>query len=145
VAGLPRAGLLVPGRSLAGLRLGEPAGEVRTALGGRFSLCRSCRSTTWYFTYRPFTNQGLAVELQRGRVSGVYTLWQPRGWTGPRGLRLGVAQEQVTALAGPLIPIACAGYDALTSETPHVRTAYYVVDGRLWGFGLVPAHTSPCR
>jgi hypothetical protein len=144
-AALPRNGLLVPGRSLAGIRLGEPAARVRSALGPQHGLCRSCRTTTWYFTYRPFTGEGLAVELQRGRVSAVYTLWRPGGWTGPQGLRLGAAEAQVTALAGPLIPIACAGYDALTSDTPDVRTAYYIVNGRLWGFGLLPAHTTPCR
>ena len=36
--------------------------------------------TTWYFNYRPFDQHGLAVELTDGRVSAVYTLWQPAGW-----------------------------------------------------------------
>jgi hypothetical protein len=144
-AALPRNGVLLPGRSLGGVRIGEPAAQVRASLGSRYGVCRGCPTTTWYFTYRPFTGQGLAVELRRGRVSGVYTIWRPSGWMGPQGLKLGAPQAEVTALAGPLVPVACPGYDALTSETPDVRTAYYVVDDRLWGFGLLPAHTSPCR
>jgi hypothetical protein len=144
-AALPRKGVLDPGRSLGGIRLGERAAQVRSALGGQFGLCRGCRTTTWYFTYQPFTGEGLAVELRRGRVAAVYTVWRPSGWLAPNGLRLGAAEAQVTARAGPLIPIACAGYDALTTDTPDVRTAYYIVDGRLWGFGLLPAHTTPCR
>jgi hypothetical protein len=144
-ASLPHDGVLVPGRSLGGIRLGEPAAQVLAALGRRYGLCRGCRTTTWYYTYRPFTGEGLAVELSRGRVSGLYTIWRPSGWSGPHGLRLGAAEAQVTALAGPLIPITCAGYDALTSDAPGARTAYYIVDDRLWGFGLMTAHTTPCR
>ena len=82
-AALPRHGTLVPGRSLGGIRLGEPAAQVRAALGGSFGVCRGCATTTWYFTYRKFDRRGLAVELTEGRVSAVYTLWRPNGWSAP--------------------------------------------------------------
>jgi len=144
-AALPRDGTLFPGRSLGGVRLGESAAGVRAALGRGYGVCRGCSTTTWYFTYRPFARQGLAVELTRGRVSGVYTVWQPDGWSAPKGLRLGAVEAQVTTLAGPLVVLACSGYDALTKDTTEVRTAYYIVDGKLWGFGLLRAHTNPCR
>src|SRR2546423_6352034 len=87
----PKAGTLVPGRSLGGVRLGETAPKVRAALGDSYGVCRGCAVTTWYFTYRPFDRHGLAVELVGGRVSGVYTLWEPNGWSTPGGLRLGAA------------------------------------------------------
>jgi hypothetical protein len=144
-ASLPRAGALVPGRSLAGIHLGEPATQVRAALGPRYGVCRACRATTWYFTYRPFTRRGLAVELTRGRVSAVYTIWRPAGWSAPRGLVLGAVEAQVTTLAGPLVVLSCSGYDAFTKELRGVQTAYYVLDGKLWGFGLLRANASPCR
>ncbi|HZO35182.1 MAG TPA: hypothetical protein VFB17_08910, partial [Gaiellaceae bacterium] len=79
-AGLPKAGALVPGRSLGGIHLGESPDAVRAALGTFYGVCRGCSRRTWYFTYRPFARQGLAVELTRGRVSGLYTLWRPKGW-----------------------------------------------------------------
>ena len=144
-AALPREGTLVPGHSLGGLHLGETAAQVRGALGGSYGVCRGCFTTTWYFTYLRFDRRGLAVELTAGRVSGVYTLWQPGGWTAPHGLQLGAAQAQVTTLAGPLIPVSCTGYDALVRDSGRVRTVYYVVNGSLWGFGLLYRHANPCR
>jgi hypothetical protein len=49
-ASLPRTGVLVAGSSLAGVRLGEPAAQVRAALGGSYGVCRGCVRPTWYFT-----------------------------------------------------------------------------------------------
>jgi hypothetical protein len=144
-AALPEHGALVPGRSLGGVRLGETAAQVRAALGARYGVCRGCIESTWYFTYRAFTRKGLAVELHRGRVSAVYTVWRPSGWRAPKQLRLGALEAQVTTLAGPLLVVSCPGYDAFTKVTAGVQTAYYVLDGKLWGFGLLAAHTSPCR
>jgi hypothetical protein len=144
-AELPRPGTLVPGESLGGVRLGEPAARVRATLGFH-GICRGCARPTWYFTYRPFDAHGLGVELTGGRVSAVYTLSQPPGWRGPHGLRLGAVEAQVTALAGaPLLPVACAGYEALVRDGPRARTAYYLVGGKLWGFGLLRTGTTPCR
>ena len=144
-AALPRAGTLVPGSSLGGVRLGERAAQVRTALGGFVGACSNCARTTWYFTYRPFDNRGLGVELTKGRVSAVYTIWQPGGWHGPKGLVLGQPASVVDAKLGKLLPVACAGYSALVDDTPGARTAYYLVNGRLWGFGLLRAKARPCR
>jgi hypothetical protein len=143
-AALPRAGTLVAGTSLGGVRLGEPAAQVPAALGVH-GVCSACARPTWYFTYRPFDNHGLGVELSGGRVSAVYTLWQPRGWHGPEGLVLGTSEDQVNGKLGPLLPISCAGYSALVKDTAGTRTAYYVRNNRLWGFGLLRAKADPCR
>jgi hypothetical protein len=144
-AALPRAGTLVPGTSLGGVRLGDTAAEVRAALGTFYGVCEGCERTTLYFTYRPFEQRGLAVELTRGRVSAVYTLWRPGGWHSSDGLRLGAPEGQATSLAGPLVPVACTGYGALVRDARAARTAYYVVDDKLWGFGLFRPKQSPCR
>lgn len=144
-AGLPRAGALVPGRSLGGVHLGETAHAVRASLGTFYGTCRGCPGRTWYFTYRKFDRHGLAVEFERGRVSAVYTLWQPSGWHAPHGLRLGAKPLAVHERAGPLRTIVCAGYDALVRDAGPTRTVYYVFGGHLWGFGLFSAGASPCR
>jgi len=143
-AALPRPGVLVPARSLGGVRLGESEAQLRAALGSH-GVCRGCLLPTWYFTYRKFDQHGLGVELIGGRVAAVYTLWQPHGWRTPGGLVLGAAQSQVTAQLGTLLPIACAGYSALVKDAGGARTAYYIRNGRLWGFGLLRAKTDPCR
>ncbi|MEX0673811.1 MAG: hypothetical protein WD067_03495 [Gaiellaceae bacterium] len=142
---LPEAGTLVPGESLGGLRLGATPARVSAAWGPTHGVCRSCRQTTWYFTYRPFEPQSVGVELRRGRVSALFTLWQPAGWRTPGGLRLGDDVSRVTALYGPLPRVRCAGYDALTLRRGRTLTAFYVLRDELWGFGLARAGARPCR
>ena len=144
-AALPKAGALVPGRSLGGIRLGEPQQTVRAALGTFYGNCSDCARRTWYFTYKPFHRQGLAVEFRRGHVSGVYTLWRPAGWHGPHELGFGTSVLAVHRLTGASRTISCANYSALVRDSTRTRTAYYLFDGRLWGFGLFRRGASPCR
>jgi hypothetical protein len=144
-AGLPRAGALVPGRSLGGVRLGESPQALIAALGRFYGDCRGCAHPTWYFTYRAFDKHGLAVEFDRGVVSGVYTLWRPAGWRAPHGLRFGATPLEVHRRAGTLRTITCSGYDALVRDSAHARTVYYLSGARLWGFGLFHRGASPCR
>ena len=144
-AGLPRAGTLVPGRSLGGVRIGESQGAVLAALGGFYGVCRGCARPTWYFTYRRFGKQGLAVEFERGRVYAVYTLWRPAGWHAPAKLEFGATPLAVHLLAGAGRAVVCDGYEALVRDYAHARTAYYLFTGRLWGFGLFRRGAGPCR
>jgi hypothetical protein len=144
-AGLPKAGTLVPGRSLGGVRLGESRHAVRARLGRFYGVCRGCRRRTWYFTYRAFDRHGLAVEFERGHVSGLYTLWRPKGWHGPHRLGWGSTPLAVHVLGHANRTITCHGYAALVHDSGRTRTAYYLLDGRLWGFGLFRRGASPCR
>ena len=144
-ARLPRAGVLVPGTSLGGLRLGMSASRVRALLGGNFGRCRSCAWETWYYGYRPFTPAGLAVELRGRRVAAVFTMWSPSRWRSPEGLVLGDPAEQVTATYGPLTRRSCTGYDVLVLPGTGATTAFMVVDERLWGFILAGPRAPLCR
>lgn len=126
------------------MHLGETAPQVHAALGAH-GLCEGCTTTTWYFNYGKFTQPGLAVEFRRGRVTAVYSIWSPSGWHTRSGLRLGAVEGQVTKTAGPVLPMQCLDYTALVRDTGRARSAYYIVDGKLWGFGLMAARTSPCR
>jgi hypothetical protein len=145
LAGLPQTGTLVPGRSLAGVRLGETPRQVRTTLGASYGVCTKCARTTWYYNLQPFDSHGLAVEFTRGRVSAVYTIMQPPGWLGPRNLVLGAASGEVTTAAGPLVVATCPGYAAWEQDRHGVRTVYYLLNDLLWGFGLMRANADPCR
>lgn len=145
-AGLPRAGKLVPGRSLGGIRLTESPRAVRAALGTFYGPCRGCRRTTWYFTYRPFDEHGLAVEFAGGGVSAVYTLLRPRGWTAaPHRLGFGSSPLVVHRLGRTTRSVACGGYEALVRDSRRASTVYYLFDGALWGFGLFERGADPCR
>ena len=144
-AGLPKAGALVPGRSLGGIRLGEKPRSVLSALGRFYGVCSDCGRRTWYFTYRPFGKTGLAVEFEHGGVSALYTLWRPQGWHAPHGLRFGATPLTVHQRVGTLRTITCRRYVALVRDSAHARTAYYLYGGRLWGFGLFRRGATPCR
>jgi hypothetical protein len=144
-AGLPKAGALVPGRSLGGIHLGDSAQAVQSTLGTFYGTCRGCPRRTWYFTYRPFDKHGLAVEFTGGRVSSVYTLWRPAGWHSRHKLGFGSSVLAVHKLTGASRTVTCNAYEALVRDSAHARTAYYVFDGRLWGFGLLRRGASPCR
>ncbi len=145
VAGLPQTGRLVPDRSLAGIRIGETQQQVTATLGRSYGVCLHCARTTWYYNVKPFDQHGLGIEFTRGLVSAVYTIFEPSGWLGPRNLALGETQGQVTTSAGPLVVLDCAGYAAWVADGKRARTVYYLLNGTLWGFGLVRPHANPCR
>jgi len=144
-ASLPRAGVLVPGQSLGGIRLGESPRAVRGALGTVYGVCHGCPQRTWYFTYAPGNKHGLAIEFTRRKVSALYTLWRPAGWHTSNKLRLGSSALAVHRRTGASRTVVCRDYEALVGDSARASTAYYLVNGRLWGFGLFRHDASPCR
>jgi hypothetical protein len=141
----PRHGVLAPGKSLGGLRLGATPKQVKAAWGSRYGRCRNCLRTTWYFTYRRFKARGAAVQFRRGRVEAIFTLWAPRGWRTTRGLKIGDEATRVTALYGSLARMDCTGYYALVLPTRGGVNAFYVVNEKVFGFGLVSFQVPVCR
>src|SRR5918911_1196002 len=119
---LPQHGVLVPGKSLGGIRLGATPKQVERAWGRFHGTCRNCAQRTWYFTHR-----------------------QPPGWRTSRGLALGDASAQVTALYGILPQTPCNGYVAYTLTGRNSVTAFYVAGDSLWGFGLMRPPVPVCR
>jgi hypothetical protein len=141
----PRQGVLAPGRSLGGLHLGATPKQVRAAWGSRYGLCRDCRRPTWYFTYTAYKPRGAAVQFRHGRVEGIFTLWAPHGWRTTKGLYIGDNVTHLVSLYGNLARTDCPGYYALTMPTRGGITAFYVVNEKIWGFGLFNFLVQPCR
>jgi hypothetical protein len=141
----PRAGVLVPGKSLGGLRLHATQADVRAAWGADFGRCRTCGESTWYFTYRRFKPQGAGVAFRRGRVEAIFTLWKPAGWRTKQGLAIGDDASRIRQLYGPVSRSDCGSYYALLLALPTGVTAFYVWDGKVWGFGLLDFLVNPCR
>jgi hypothetical protein len=140
-ASLPQHGVLVPGQELGGVRLGDSPADVRARLGSNHGTCRGCARTTWYFTYEAFTQPGLGVEFRNGGVDAVFTIWSPPGWRTRDGLTLGAPAKSVP----PLQVVPCRRYRALVARVPDAVTAYYVANGKLWGFGLLGPRAAVCR
>jgi hypothetical protein len=142
----PRTGVLVPGRSLGGISLGMTQAQVSAAWGPRHGVCRDCGArTTWYFNRERFRPQGAGVELRDGRVVSVFTLWRPPGWRTSDGLVLGEPEARITETYDALTRVECGGYSALMLRRAGTVTAFYVYEGRLWGFGLTRPDALVCR
>lgn len=140
----PERGLLVPGESLGGVRIGMTRAAVTEVWGVRHGVCRSCRHTTWYFNDKPFLPEGVGVVLERGRVTHIFTLWQPEGWRTPEGLRVGEPAADIARTYGPLDRRECGRYNALVEAGLGAQTVYYVFENEVWGFGLTVPDASPC-
>ena len=145
LAAPPPSGTLVPGRSLGGIELGATKAEVERRWGRAYGVCRGCERLTWYFNYYAVQPRGAGVELRDGRVAAVFTLYQPLGWRTGRGLALNDPVARVTELYGALFRRECVGYYALTMRHGRTTTAFYVLDERLWGFGLLGPGGPICR
>jgi hypothetical protein len=141
----PPAGVLVPGRALGGIELGLTKAEVERRWGRAYGVCRGCARETWYFNYYAFRPAGVAVEFRRNRVAALYTLYRPPGWRTPNGLRLGDSAARVTQLYGALVRRACGRYEVLELGGRRGTTAFYVLDDRLWAFGLFRPGLPLCR
>jgi hypothetical protein len=63
----PDAGVLKPGRSLGGVRIGMARQRVLTLWGPSFGRCGACARETLYFNRFAFRPEGAGVELADGR------------------------------------------------------------------------------
>jgi hypothetical protein len=142
---LPQQGILDPGKSLAGVRLGASEAQVRRALGPRVGVCRGCPRRTLYFTYTPFNAVGVGVELVRRRAVAIYTLWSPSGWQTRDGVQMGTDELTVTSTYPGMLRTHCGHYDALELRRGRVSTVFWLRNGNLWGFGLQRPSVSVCR
>lgn len=141
----PAAGQLVPGTSLGGLPLGATKAEVERRWGRAYGVCRGCERETWYFNYFAFQPRGAGVEFSDGRVSAIFTIYQPSGWRVSRGLSLGAPVTRVTSTYGALTRLECGDYYALLLPRRRTLAVFYVLDERLWAFGLLASGAPVCR
>jgi hypothetical protein len=144
-AGPPGAGTLVLGTSLGGVRLGMTLDRLEQTWGRAYGRCRGCARPTLYFNLFAFRPEGAGVELKRGRVNAVFTLWAPGAWRTAEGVEIGENVAGVTATYGPLKRTQCRGYYALTLPSRRAVNAIYVVGDEVWGLGLLARGAPVCR
>ena len=143
---LPQHGVVVPGKSFGGLRLGSSAAQVRAAWGDRHGRCLDCTRLTWYFTYERFEPQGAGASFRSGAVDAFFTIWSPPGLA----YRIGVSRSATRRRASPSstgsLPRAeCGTYSSLVLRRGGTDTQFFVYRGKVWGFGLSSAGAPPCH
>jgi hypothetical protein len=145
LSGPPPAGVLVPGRSLGGLELGATKAQVERRWGRAYGRCPRCVRERWYFNLYAFQPRGAAVEFENGRVTAIFTVYQPLGWRTRDGFGLGDRISSVPRKYGPLRRVECRGYHALVLSRRGSTTAFYSLGGRLWAFALQREDVPVCR
>jgi hypothetical protein len=142
---LPLRGVLVPGESLGGIRLGDTPAGVVARWGAGHTRCDLCRATTWLFSYRGTIGSGAAVTFRRGRVVAVFTIGVPRGWRTTRGVRLGDPTENVLRTYRSLHWRPCIGYGALSIHHPRAVTSVFTYGEYVYGFALTHVSEPVCQ
>jgi hypothetical protein len=142
---LPAQGVLMPGKSLGGVQLGDTAAAVKKRWGSKHTLCAVCPRPTWLYTYKAGKPAGAAVSFRNGRVSAVFTLGVPRGWRTSRGVALGDPAERVQAVYGRLPWSRCIGYGALSIRRPGVVASIYTYGESVYGFALTLPSEPVCQ
>src|SRR5262249_4664666 len=140
---LPRQGVLVSGRSLAGVRLGDTMAQVRAQWGGHFVRCGGCKPAMWFYTYPPPSDPvGAGVPFANGQVVAVFTLGSPMGWRTDSGIRVGQILNNPSA--GPRW-LSCAGYSAKPTAVSKASVTSILTQGAaVYGFALTRPSVSPC-
>lgn len=144
-AGLPARGVLMPGKSLGGLKLGDSQATVRARWGRSYARCAVCRRTTWLYTYPSGGPRGAAVTFRDGRVAAVFTLGVPRGWRTTRGVVLGDPAAKIQAVYGRLPWSRCIGYGALSIRRTGVVSSIYTYGESVYGFALTRPGEPVCQ
>ena len=145
VAAAPQAGLLVPGTSLGGLRLDSTKPQVEKKWGRAYGVCTACARETWYFNFYAFRPNGAGVEFRKGRVSAIFTIFSPPGWHTAKGVVLGDPVTEITNAYGALTRLECGNHYALLLPRAGSLTVFYVLNQRLWAFGLLRSGAPVCR
>lgn len=143
-AAVPAKGVLAPGKSLGGVKLGDTQASVRARWGSSYSACRVCARPTWLYTYRT-GRTGAAVSFRDGRVSAIFTLGAPSGWRTTQGLRLGDATTVAMGLYDGFSWKSCIGYGALSLRAPGVVTSIYTYGESVYGFALTRPSEPVCQ
>jgi hypothetical protein len=133
-AALPQRGVLVAGKSLAGVALGDSIADVRAQWGRHFTVCDGCRPKTWFFFDSPTSSAGVAVSFRHGRVTAVFTLGSPNGWHTTDGVRVGQILDTFNDPAGKTT--ACPGYGAISTRSANTVTSILTQGQAVYGFAL---------
>jgi len=146
---LPARGVLHPGKSLAGVKLGDTKQRVTALWGKNYRVCprstRMCGELTWYYIYPKGEPLGVAVRFKNGRVVTIFTLGSPFGWRTAQGLQMGQQVERARSLYGTMRWTVCIGYGAMSMHRKDSVTSIYTTGEAVYGFALARPSEPVCN
>ena len=147
---LPTRGVLKPGVSLAGVKIGDTMTRVKTVLGANFTLCtvatsKLCTEPVWLFEYNRGEPLGVATKFHNGKVSAVFTLGVIEGWKTAEGLKMGDPVSNIYSFYNTPIYTKCIGFEALSMKKGTVTTSIYTASGVVYGFALTAPKEAICQ
>jgi hypothetical protein len=141
----PIKGIVVPGVSFAGLKLGQTEQQVAALWGKNYTVCAYCKDTTWLYVYPGGEPLGAGVRFQKNKIVAVFSLGSPAGWRTDKGLFMGDPISNVYNYFGTTGTTRCIGFDALTVRLGNSVTAFYSAAGVIYGFAIVAGNLSVCQ
>jgi hypothetical protein len=142
---LPSHGVIVPGVSFAGVKIGDSPKKVRARWGNRFIQCKYCTDMTWLYEYQFGEPLGAAARFQHNKVVAVFSLGSPAGWKTNKGLAMGDPISNVYQYYQTTGTTRCIGFDAITAKTGKNVTAFYSTAGVIYGFAIVIPKMTVCQ
>ena len=142
---LPTRGLVIPGVSFAGVKIGDTEQRVRAVWGSKYVTCKYCTDTTWLYEYQFGEPLGAAARFEKNKVVAVFSLGSPAGWRTDKGLEMGDPIATVYQYYKRTGTTRCVGFDAVTARTGHVTTAFYSSAGVIYGFAIVIPRMTVCQ
>jgi hypothetical protein len=138
----PVQGVLVPGRSLGGIKLGDTGGKV-LALWGRDYTMLPGQPMTWLYLSQTGDPYGAGVSFREGKVTAIFTLGGIRGWRRSDGLRVGQLFSKFNDPQGKTT--ACDGYGAISSHERNAVTSILTNGQSVYGFALTRPSEPVCH
>ena len=144
---LPTRGILVVGKSLAGISLGATQPMVTTRWGSRYVTCTKspCTDQTWMFFYPSGEPVGAAVRFRNNKAVAVFTLGAVPGWKTTEGIKIADPASKVYDFYGNPKYTKCIGYEALSLTRAGVTTSFYLTSGVVYGFAITAPGVPVCQ
>jgi hypothetical protein len=140
----PVNGVLVRGKSLGGVFLGESASDVRVAWGNDYTVL-SDKPTTWLYWSPTGDPYGAAVSLRGGYVTAIYTLGGIEGWRTNDGLSPGQTLATFNNQGPGTTQTACIGYGAVSTRSGSAVTSILMQGQAIYGFALTRPSEPVCH
>jgi hypothetical protein len=140
----PVNGILVRGKSLGGVQLGESASAVRALWGSDYTILPG-QPTTWLYmspTGAPF---GAGVSFRHRAVTAVFTLGGIAGWRTNDGLHTRQLLASFNDPGPSTTQTACIGYGAVSTRSGSAVTSIFMQGQAIYGFALTRPYEPICR